>query len=173
MKKEHAGCRLCTHLFSFHEQIEHAAGQVAVAVVEEGSGQPQVAHTPGTSDSMHVLLNVGGQVKVDHVLHMGNVQPTGRHCSGHQNGRVPGPELLQSVLALALAAIAMNGGHRIPFLVQEVLQRVGAFLRLDKDQRQTFGGRLVHVGHVQQVQQERAFVVFFHPNDLKFANMPS
>jgi hypothetical protein len=60
-------------------------GQAKVIVSEEGSSQTLLACTAGTTDAVHVIVNVLGQVVVDHVRHVGDVQATRSHVSGHQD----------------------------------------------------------------------------------------
>ena len=43
----------------------------------------KVTHTSRTANTVNVLLNVTGQVKVDYVLHVGDVQTSGRHLEEH------------------------------------------------------------------------------------------
>jgi hypothetical protein len=60
-------------LAGLNNQLYHVLGEVTVFVVKEGGGETEVAHTASTTDSVDVLLNVGGQVKVDDMLHIGDV----------------------------------------------------------------------------------------------------
>lgn len=82
---------------------------------------------------MHVLLNVGRQVKVDYMFDMGYVKAAGGHSRGDQDRGVAGAELAQGVFALPLAAVTVNGGHRVALVVQEVFQGVGPLFGLDED----------------------------------------
>ncbi len=66
-------------LFGLHQYAEQVCTDVAVAVVEERSGQSQITHTPCATNSMHILLYVTGEVKVDNMLHVGNVQAPSSH----------------------------------------------------------------------------------------------
>ena len=72
-------------LVAFNQQLDQILDEIAVLVVEEGRGKPEVAHTPSTTDSVHVLLHVPGKVVVDDVLHVGDVKTTGSDGSGHEN----------------------------------------------------------------------------------------
>ena len=66
-------------LVRLYDELHQVLCEVAVLVVEEGGGQAEVAHPAGTADPVNVLLNVRRHVEVDHVLHVGDVQPTGGH----------------------------------------------------------------------------------------------
>lgn len=61
-------------LLGLDQQLHEVAREAAIGVVEEGGGNTEVAHTAGTTDTVHVLLHVGRQVEVDHVTHVGYVQ---------------------------------------------------------------------------------------------------
>ena len=43
---------------------------------------------------VHVVLNGEGEGEVDDIVHVGDVQPAGRHISGHQQRDLPALELL-------------------------------------------------------------------------------
>lgn len=75
-------------LFRFDQQIHHAARQIPVAIVEKRRGQTQITHTTRTSDTVDVLLDVGRQIEIDHVLDVGDVETASGHRRGHQNGGV-------------------------------------------------------------------------------------
>lgn len=65
---------------------------------------------------MDVLLDVRGQVEVDHVLHVRYVETASRHRRGDQNGRRAAPEIAQRLFALPLGAIAVYGCNLIAFV---------------------------------------------------------
>lgn len=67
---------------------------------------------------------------------MRDVQATSGHISGHQDGRAARAEAAERLLALRLRAVTVNGRRRKPAAHEEVLQRIGAALGLDKHQRQ-------------------------------------
>lgn len=96
----------------------------------------QVAHTAGTSNSVHVFLNVAGQVKVNNVLDVGYIKTASGNGSGNQDRRLPVAEAAQRVLSLALRAIAVDARNWKAHLMQELLEHVCALLGLHEDQRQ-------------------------------------
>lgn len=123
-------------LLRFDDELDEVANQVAVLVVEEGRGDAEVAHAPGTTDAVDVLLHVRGQVEVDDVLHVRDVETASGDRRRHQDGSLARAEALEGVLSLALAAIAVNRGHGVPLAVQILFEGVGAALRLDEHQRE-------------------------------------
>ncbi len=69
-------------LFRLRQELEQITTDVPVAIVEEGRGQAKVPHTTRAANTMDVLLNVAGEVKVDDVLHVWDVQSSGSNLSG-------------------------------------------------------------------------------------------
>ena len=69
-------------------QLDQILHEVAVLVVEEGGGQAKVTHPPSSADSVHILLNVTGHVKVDHVFHVGDVKTSRRYCCCNNDWRL-------------------------------------------------------------------------------------
>ena len=66
-------------LFSLDQQLAQVTDDVLVLIVEEGGGETEIANSASTANAVHVLLDVGWQVKVDDMLHMGDVETTGSH----------------------------------------------------------------------------------------------
>jgi hypothetical protein len=61
-------------LAGLDNQLNHVLGEVTIFVVEEGGGKTQVAHATSTSNSVDVLFNVRGQVKINDMFNVGNVE---------------------------------------------------------------------------------------------------
>lgn len=60
-------------LFGLHQNVQKVLRDVSILIVKEGRCQTEVSHSPSPSDSVDVLLNVAGQVKVYHVFDVGDV----------------------------------------------------------------------------------------------------
>ena len=56
---------------------------------------------------MHILIDVVGEVKVHHVLHMLNVQAPGSDGRGHQDRTLPSAEVTESLLPLPLLTVSV------------------------------------------------------------------
>ncbi len=123
----------------------------------------EIAHASGTTDAVDVLFDVGREVEVDDVLDMRDVETARSDGRGHQNGRLARAEPLEGVLALALAAVAVNRRHRVPVAVEELFQRVGAALRLDEHQRELFRSRRRNVSCFFFVNRLGLFHTAFQP----------
>jgi len=67
------------------EQIKELPRNVLVLLVHQRQGVPDVADTAGTSDAVHVVVDIVREVVVDHLSHVGDVQPTGRDVCGDEH----------------------------------------------------------------------------------------
>ena len=119
-------------------------GLLVRAVVEERGCEAVVSGAAGTSDAMDVVINVTGEVVVDHMDNVGDVEATRRHVGGDEHRRPPSTEGRERVFALALCAIAVDrGGHELA-VAEPVLEHVGGALGLHEDERET-GDRLEQI----------------------------
>jgi hypothetical protein len=101
---------------------------------------------------MNIIVNVGRQVVVDHVSDIRNIQASGGYSSSDKDGATSGSEHLQSLFTLPLSAVTVDGSGREALVDEEVRQRVGHTLGLNKDQ-----GKASTVG-VEDIQENRALV---------------
>ncbi len=85
---------------------------------------------------MHILVDVTGQIIIDHVFHIGNVQSPGGNRGGDHNRRLPGAETLEMFLAFELFEIAMNRDHVIAIFLQIPSEIARTAFRLHEDERQ-------------------------------------
>jgi hypothetical protein len=83
-----------------------------------------------------VVVDVGRELVVDHVQHVGDVEAPRRHVSRHEDRRFALPEAQKSRLTLALRSVAVDRSHGETLVVEVVLETVGAALGLYKDQRE-------------------------------------
>ena len=81
-------------LVGLAEQFDKVTDDVLVTTVEEGGGNTDVTGTAGTTNTMNVIVDVGGQVVVDDVSDIGNVEATSSDCGGYQNRRATATESL-------------------------------------------------------------------------------
>ena len=139
------------------QDIIEIARHIAIFLVEKRDGLARVSGAPRTAYAMHVLVNVGGQVKVDHKLDVRYVETTRGHRRRHQYGFAAAAKRAQRLLALILTLVAVYAYGRILFGNQVALEVVGAPLRLHENERER-----VRVGS-QQVEQKRALLVLFNP----------
>lgn len=134
------------------EQVDELTDDTAVATVEEGSGNTCVTGTTGTTDTVDVVINIGGKIIVDDVSDVRDIQATGSNGGGNEDRALAVAEELKGALTLTLSAVAMNRGGREVLVDQEVRQRIGHALRLNKDESEAAG-----VG-VEDIEENRALV---------------
>lgn len=80
-----------------------------------------------------------------------DVKPPSSDVGRDQDGRTPGTEALERGLSLLLRAVSVDRRGREPVAAEEVLERVGAALGLDKDEGEPLDG-------VDEVEQDLALV---------------
>ena len=150
-------------LVGFPQQLHKIANDVLVPAVEEGSGNTSVAGTTGTTDTMDVIVDVTGEIIVDNVGDIGDVQATSGDSGGNHDRGLTGPEGVQGMLTLPLGAVTVNRGGRHAVTVKEVAQHIGHALGLDEDQ-----GKADRVAGLtgQDVEQDAALVVVLDILDL-------
>jgi hypothetical protein len=115
------------------EKVNQLADNTTVATVEESSGVTSVSGTTSTTDTVNVVVNVGGQIVVDNVCDVGNIETTSGNSGGNKNGATSVAEHLESTLTLALGTISVNGGGGEVLVDEEIRQRVGHSLGLDEN----------------------------------------
>mmetsp|Transcript_36749 Transcript_36749/g.59378 ORF Transcript_36749/g.59378 Transcript_36749/m.59378 type:complete len:284 (-) Transcript_36749:669-1520(-) len=86
---------------------------------------------------MHIVVNVGGKIKVDDVGNVRYVQPSRCYIRRNQYRRTTGRKAAKCVLPLLLRAIAVYAGGRQALPGQYARQLVGPPFSLDEDQHQT------------------------------------
>ena len=63
---------------------------------------------------MDILLNVTGDVKVDDVFDVRNVQTSGSNCRGNQEWSAACLEIVQRSFPIGLATVTMDTSDRVP-----------------------------------------------------------
>jgi len=96
---------------------------------DEGEGVPDGVDASGPADPMDVILGGVRHVVVDHVRDSFDVEPARRDVGGDQNLHPPAPQVSEGALALALAAIAVQRGNRMPTALEIASKLVRAVLR--------------------------------------------
>ncbi len=69
------------------KQVCQRLGKAHVLVAEEGGGQALFARAARAPDAVDIIVNVSGEVKIDDVGDMGDVQATRSHVRRHKDGR--------------------------------------------------------------------------------------
>ena len=132
-------------LVSLTKELDEVAHDVAVTTVEERGSHTDVAGTARTADTVNVIVNVGGQIVVDDVGDVGDVESTSGNGSGNQDGGTPRAEGLESHFTLALSAVTVNGSRGEGVAKEEVGKHVGHALGLYEYEGQAVSLRLDNV----------------------------
>lgn len=119
------------------EKIDKLSHDAPIAAVEESGGDTRVTSTTGTTNSVHIVVNISGQVVVHDVGNVGDIKTTGSHSSSDQDRASAVSEHLKSTLTLTLGAVTMNGSGGELLVDEEVGQRIRHALGLDEDKCQT------------------------------------
>ena len=92
------------------QKLNHIANDATVPAVEEGRGFTGVACTTGTTNPMNIVINVGGQIVVNHVSNVRDIQTTSSNSCGNENRSTTVAEHFKSALTLSLCSIPMDRG---------------------------------------------------------------
>mmetsp|Transcript_23476 Transcript_23476/g.65168 ORF Transcript_23476/g.65168 Transcript_23476/m.65168 type:complete len:498 (-) Transcript_23476:1400-2893(-) len=118
------------------EHVTEFADDSRVLLVHERKRVTGVTRTSGTTDSVHVVVNVGGQIEIDHLGNIGDVQPTtGNIGCGHHRS-VSTLEAAKGIFSFALRLVPMNGAGRETVIAQTVLEIIAVALGFREDQDQ-------------------------------------
>jgi hypothetical protein len=134
------------------KKLEKVTNDTSIAAVEESSGDTSVSGTSSTTDTVNVVIDVGGEIVVDNVLDVGDIETTGCDSSGNEDGATSRAEHLESTFTLALGTVTVNRGSREALVDEEVGERVGHALSLDEDQSKT------SAVSVEDIKQDGALV---------------
>jgi len=147
-------------LVGFLQEINKLSDDTTIAAVEKGSRNTRISSTAGTTNAVDIVVNVRGEVVVDDVRDIGDIKATSGNCSGNQDRAASIAEELESPLTLSLSAITVDRRGREILVDQEVRERVGHTLGLDKDERQATTVR------VENIQKNGALVDILNVLDL-------
>ena len=64
-------------------QLDQLPRNVAILVVHKRKCVADVTHTTSSADAVHVVVDVGGQVEVDHLGDVGDIQASGSNVCRH------------------------------------------------------------------------------------------
>lgn len=92
--------------------------------------------TTSTTNTVHIIVNISGEIVVDDMCDMGDVQPAGSNISGHQDGCAATTEGFQRRFTLILRPISVDGCGREVVVPEITLQAVCAALGLHEHQRE-------------------------------------
>ena len=97
------------HIDLLLDELLDIAHIAAVRIGHQGHGQTRCASAAGTADAVHIVFCVERYVEVEHGRHILDVQATRCHIGTHQQIHFTGLEGFQSLQALVLALVAVQG----------------------------------------------------------------
>ena len=100
----------------------------------QGDGMAALAGPAGAADAVHVILGHIGQIQIDHMGQLLDVDAPGGNVRGHQHPHLTALEAGQGPGAGSLALVAVDGGGRDALLLQPFRQSVGAVFGAGKHQ---------------------------------------
>ena len=100
----------------------------------ETRGRPDGFHPRRAADSMHIVFRNIGQVIVDHMTDIGDIEPSGRDIRGHQNPESPPTKSFERVSPLGQTPASMQHRHSMSAPIQGFSQPVGTVFRSGKHQ---------------------------------------
>jgi hypothetical protein len=110
---------------------------------------------------MNIVVNVGRQIVVDDVGHVGNVESTSGNGGSNHDRSAACLERLDGILAFTLTTVTVDRGRGELVLHEEAFQHIGHSLRLDEDE-----GQSTTRERVKNVEQDRTLVLVFDILDL-------
>src|SRR5690625_3131784 len=113
----------------------------------------------GTADAVHVILRNMGQIEVDHLRQLNDIDAARGDVGCHQNLHLAVLEFGQGLGALRLALVAVDGGGVNAVAIEQFHQLVGTVLGAAEHQR------LVPVVLADQVAQQRSLALLVHRHD--------
>src|SRR5690606_13558812 len=125
--------RVAGHVLHLDPRLEQALDlpqQRGLVRRHQRQGFAAGAVAAGAADAVHVVLGHHRQVVVDHQRQARDVEAARGHVGGDQDPRLAGLELVQRLLPLRLALVAVDRQRRQPGLAKLFGQAVAAVLGL-------------------------------------------
>ena len=148
-------------LVCFTKKLDKITNDVLITTVEEGGGATSVSSTTSTTDTVNIVIDVGGEIVVDDVGNIGDIETTGSDSSGNHNGSATLTESLEGHFTFPLGSVTVNRCGRVVIGDEVVREDVGHPLGLDEYKSQATL-RL----HGKDVQEDRAFIMVLNIFDL-------
>mmetsp|Transcript_58281 Transcript_58281/g.67241 ORF Transcript_58281/g.67241 Transcript_58281/m.67241 type:complete len:303 (+) Transcript_58281:1711-2619(+) len=121
----HKRCYLGQHgLVGFTKQWHQVIYNIAILLIEEGDRNALFASTSCTANAVYVVVDVAGQIVLNHNGNIRNVETTRSNIGGHQHTADSVLEVRQRLLSLTLNAVSVNRGAGDAHLTKRALQVV-------------------------------------------------
>ena len=107
-------------LVVFFKHFSKFSNDARVFLVNKGQCASGVSGTSGTTNTMDIVINVGGEIEVDDLSNIRNIQTTTGYVSGAHYWSVSTPERAKGFFTFPLGLISMNGTSREPSTAENV-----------------------------------------------------
>ena len=104
--------------------------------VGKGKGSALSSGTPGSADTVHVILNILWNVIVDDRFHIIHINPSGCHIGSDQDAGAAVTETVHRHITLRLGQVAVQSFRLKSLLLQQIRQLVHLLLCVTEDQCQ-------------------------------------
>ena len=110
---------------------------------------------------MYVVVDVGGEIVIDDVGDVGNIESSSGDGGSDHDGRSTRLERLDGVLSFSLRSVSVNRRRSDVVLLEESFEHVGHSFRLDEDEGESTGRE-----GEEDVEEDGSLVVIFDVFDL-------
>ena len=138
------------------QKLLHTLEVILLIDVAEGDSGAAVARSAGTADPVDIGLGHIGQVVVEHVGELFNIQTPGGDIGGHQDLHLPAFEVGEGLLPGGLTLVAVDGGGGDAAFLEVPGHLIGPVLGAGKDQG------VLHIPRHEQRGEELGLVPPVH-----------
>lgn len=79
-------------LIGLPQELNEVANDVLVTAIEERSAHTNIAGTSRSSNTVNIIINIAGEVIVDDMGDVGDIETTSSNSSGNHDGSLASPE---------------------------------------------------------------------------------
>lgn len=139
--------------------VDDAVPLVEFPFADKGEGGAGLASARRSADAMDVFLGVLGDIEVDHVVDIRDIESAGSDVRGNEELELAGAEVGHDAIALALAEVAVDSAGRDAGGVELGCQTIHTDLRATEDERTAEAFGFVEVTEGEELFAVRDFAV--------------
>ena len=129
-------------------EFQDSPPQFPILGGQEAKGFALRPRPGGAAHAVDIVFRVAGQIVIDHMGDMVDVQTPGRDVRGHQDEELAFPKLVNGLAPLGLGAAPVDAGGLEPLFLEAVHDAVHPVLGAGKDKHRTLpflelGGKLL------------------------------
>lgn len=148
-------------MLSLTKKVDEVSTDVLVTSVEESGRSSGVSSSTSSTNSVNVIVDVGGKIVVDNVGNVGDIESSSGNGGGNHDRSSSRLKGLDSVFSLSLGTISVNRGRSDVVLLEETFEHVGHSLGLDENQGKSTRGE-----SEENVEENRSLVLILYVLDL-------